>query len=113
VAKTSLKIAPDTGVKHDVGKAPLSLVPYRALHAEAMVMAFGAQKYAPHNWRKGIAWSRVIDAGMRHLHAFADGEDLDAETGLNHLAHARCCLAFLIEYANTHPELDDRHGKQA
>lgn len=73
-----------------------------------MVMAFGAKKYARDNWRKGMAWSRVIDAAMRHLLAIADGEDLDPETGEPHAAHARCCMAFLIEYQKYGLGEDDR-----
>jgi dATP/dGTP diphosphohydrolase, N-terminal len=29
--------------------------------------------------------------------AFADGEDLDPETGMSHIAHLRCCTGFLLE----------------
>lgn len=101
-----------SAVKHDGGKPMISLVNRRAIEEEARVMMFGLQKYGRDNWRGGMAFSRCIDAGLRHLHAFADGEDLDEETGLSHLAHARCCLAFLLEYLHTHPELDDRYGKQ-
>lgn len=95
--------------KHDDGKPPLGMIPRSALIEEAYVMGFGAEKYDRDNWRKGMAWSRLIDASFRHLAAFNDGEDFDPETGLHHLAHARCCMAFLIEYMTTHPELDDRH----
>lgn len=101
------------GVKHDQGKPPISLINRRALEEEARVMAYGAKKYAAHNWRKGISSSRLLDAALRHILAYADGENLDLETGLSHLAHARCCLAFQIELEHTHPKLDDRHAKKA
>lgn len=96
------------GVKHDTGKTRLGLISPYALLMEAKVMTFGAHKYAAHNWRKGMDWSRLIDAALRHITAFNAGEDNDPETGLPHLAHARCCLAFLLEYSKTRPELDDR-----
>ena len=38
-----------------------------------------------------------------------DGEDKDPESGLSHLAHAACCIMFLLEFEKTHPELDDRY----
>lgn len=101
-----------SGVKHDQGKAPISLIARSALEKEAAVMAFGASKYGRDNWRSGIAWSRCLDAALRHIIAFVDGEENDPETGICHLAHARCNLAFLIEYQKTHPELDDRHGSK-
>lgn len=99
-------------VKHDGGKSPISLIPRSAILAEAEVLRFGAEKYAAHNWRKGMHWSRMIDAALRHLFAFADGEDDDVESGISHLAHAKCCLSFLIEYLTTHPDLDDRYKKE-
>ena len=99
----------ETASKHDLGKAPLSLIPVSALLEEAAVMGYGEKKYGRDNWRNGMHWSRALDAAQRHILAFQDGEDFDPETGLHHLAHARCNMAFLIEYALTHPELDDRH----
>jgi hypothetical protein len=32
------------------------------------------------------------------MSAYAGGEKLDAETGKNHLAHAVCCLLFLLAF---------------
>ena len=95
--------------KYDHGKPPLGLIPHSALLEEASVLGFGCEKYGRHNWRQGVEWQRLINSALRHIHAFNDGEDLDPETGLHHLAHARASLGFLIEYTTTHPELDDRH----
>lgn len=96
------------GIKHDAGKAPMSLLSHEALHQTAMVLEFGRQKYAAHNWRNGFEWSRPLSAALRHLTAFVDGEDKDPESGLSHLAHAMCCVMFVLEFEKTHPELDDR-----
>lgn len=106
------EVKPQGGVKHDTGKAPVSLIPRSAIQAEAEVLAFGARKYAAHNWRGGMKWSRLIDATLRHVMAFNDGEDVDPESGLSHLAHARTNLGFLIEYLQSHPELDDRYKRE-
>ena len=67
------------------------------------------EKYAEHNWRKGFVWSRPLSAAMRHITAFNAGEDKDPESGLSHLAHAACCIMFLLEFEKTHKELDDRY----
>jgi len=96
------------GKKYDKGKPPMALLPHYPLREIAAVLGFGAQKYNAHNWRKGIDWSREMSALLRHLGAFNEGEDLDPESGLPHLAHAGCCLLFLMEFTRTHPELDDR-----
>lgn len=106
------QIDKQTGVKHDSGKAKVSLIPTRAIIEEAKVMGFGEVKYGSHNWRNGIAWSRVLDAILRHLLAYKEGEDLDPETGISHIAHARCGTAFLLEYEISHKELDDRPKKE-
>ena len=96
------------GIKHDTEKVPLSLLSREALERTAEVLAFGAKKYATHNWRSGFQWSRPLSAAQRHLLAFQDGEDRDPESGLSHLAHAMCCIMFLLEFEKTHRELDDR-----
>jgi len=63
----------------------------------AGVLAYGARKYAPHNWAKvPNARQRYYDAAMRHLHAWWEGESCDPESGHPHLAHASCCCLFLL-----------------
>ncbi len=96
-------------IKFDQEKMPMHLLSNEALLQTAAVLKFGANKYAEHNWRKGFAWSRPLSAAMRHIHAFNAGEDKDPESGLSHLAHAACCIMFLLEFEKTHPELDDRY----
>jgi len=96
-------------IKYDQDKPPLDLLSRVALEETAKVMAFGAKKYAAHNWRKGFDWNRPLAAAMRHIQAFNDGEDKDPESGLSHLAHAACCIMFLLEFEKTHPELDNRY----
>lgn len=102
------KLGETQGLKYDSDKAPMSLLSREALEQTAQVLAFGAKKYAAHNWRKGFQWSRPLSAAQRHLLAFQDGEDRDPESGLSHLAHAMCCIMFLLEFEKTHRELDDR-----
>lgn len=96
-------------LKFDQDKLPLNLLSTEAMNQTAAVLKFGAQKYAEHNWRGGFKWSRPLAAAMRHLTAFNDGENTDPESGLSHLAHAACCIMFLLEFEKTHPELDDRY----
>ena len=93
--------------KHDRGKAPMSMLPHYGMEEIAQVLAFGANKYGRDNWRQGMAWSRMVDAAMRHLSSMAHGELLDKESGLPHAAHAGCCIMFLLDYMHTHPECND------
>jgi Domain of unknown function (DUF5664) len=99
----------EPGTKFDAGKPPMELLSTEALVQISRVLEFGKKKYDAHNWRKGMSWSRLIGAALRHLAAFKDGEDLDPETGLSHLAHLGCCTMFLLEFIKTHPEMDDRY----
>lgn len=96
------------GAKHDAGKAPLDLLSPLALTGTSRVLGFGAAKYAAHNWRRGIAWSRIIGAVFRHLLAFMRGEDIDPESGLPHIDHVACNVMFLQEFYTTRKDLDDR-----
>jgi len=98
-----------SAMKFDGDKLPVNLLSTEALNQTAAVLKFGADKYHAHNWRDGFVWSRPLAAAMRHIMAFNDGEDRDPESGLSHLAHAACCIMFLLEFEKTHPELDDRY----
>lgn len=95
-------------VKNDLGKLRYDLVPINALEELTKVLTFGAKKYADRNWEKGFKWGVVYAALMRHITAWWRGEDIDPESGLSHLSHAMCNIAFLIEFLNTHPEMDNR-----
>jgi hypothetical protein len=100
------------GIKHDQSKPPIHLLSGIADKATAEVLAFGAKKYAEHNWRKGMDWTRLLRAAKGHIQDFIDGEDKDPESGLSHLSHAACCIMFLQEYEQTHKELDNRYKKE-
>lgn len=89
---------PKQGRKFDSGKPRMSLIPPYAAESIAKVLTIGAEKYAPDNWKyvEGREW-RYMDALYRHLNAHMKGEKNDPESGLPHLAHAGCCLVFLLD----------------
>ncbi len=88
----------ETGKKNDLGKTRYDLVPPLALEEYAKVLTFGAEKYAPDNWRYvPDANDRYFAAAQRHIWAYKRGEIVDQESGLSHLAHAICCLVFILE----------------
>jgi hypothetical protein len=99
----------EQGKKYDNGKPAMGLIPPLALEAEALVWSFGQGKYDAFNWTKGIKYTRILGAMLRHTTAIMRGEDVDAESGQLHAAHVRCCAAMLIEFSMTHrDDLDDR-----
>lgn len=88
---------PLKGMKFDGQKPRWSLFPTRVIQAIIGVLEYGAKKYAPENWRLvPEARKRYYDAAMRHTHDWWLGEDIDPESGHHHLAHALCCLVFLL-----------------
>lgn len=97
--------------KDDSEKLRTDLLPSAPLLAIAGVLTFGAKKYADHNWRGGFKASRLIGAALRHILAYNDGEDKDPESGLSHLAHAGCCLMFLLEQEAKGTGTDDRYNQ--
>jgi hypothetical protein len=99
------------GIKHDEGKPKYALLPWDAIEEVVKVLTYGENKYTPRNWEKGMSWSRPFSAAMRHLAAFWQrGEEMDPETGLSHLAHACCCVLFLLSYQLRWIGEDDRPG---
>lgn len=97
------------GTKYDGEKPRMDLLDSEFLEHVAQVLTFGAKKYDAHNWRLGIAVSRLIGAAYRHLGAINRGEDLDPESGLSHAAHLGCCIMFLDWHLNHRKDLDDRY----
>jgi hypothetical protein len=98
----------NSGKKNDQGKPQLSLITRESLAAEARAFAYGAKKYDKNNYKKGMDWSRIIDALMRHTAAFNAKEDLDPESGLCHLDHMKACVAMLVYYHENKVGKDDR-----
>jgi hypothetical protein len=99
----------DEALKFDSNKVGVHLLPSGPLMQIAEVLDFGVKKYAAHNWRKGFDWSRLSGAAMRHLLAWNEGEDIDPESGLPHLAHLGCCVLFLLEHQSRGLGTDDRY----
>lgn len=83
------------GKKHDSGKLRLDLLPPEVIRGLGEVLTFGAAKYGPDQWR-GVEPSRYKAALLRHYLAMAEGEAVDAESGLSHAKHLLCNAAFLV-----------------
>jgi hypothetical protein len=98
-----------TGGEKGVKPQAVSLVPMLSVLEISEVYTFGAKKYAAHNWRRGYEWSKSYDAVERHLAQWWEGEDLDPESGLCHLAHAGFHVFTLLDFRKNHPDFDDRY----
>jgi hypothetical protein len=100
---------PVRGRKADEGKLPWHLLPFDVLEQIVEILRLGAVKYDARNWENGLAYSRTFAATMRHMFAWWRGEELDAESGKHHLAHALCELMFTFAHVlRKTPSCDDR-----
>jgi hypothetical protein len=97
-----------TGRKNDEGKLKYNLVPFDALDNVVRVFTNGASKYSDRNWEGGFTWGRLSSAALRHISAWEQGNDLDEEWQLPHLAHAICCLLMLLALTLRGKGQDDR-----
>jgi hypothetical protein len=91
--------------KADHGKVRPTLVPVSMVLAVAEVREYGCRKYHdPDNWRK-VEPQRYRDALYRHFLAYLSGEKCDKESGLPHLWHMACNVAFLVDM-----DKENEHG---
>lgn len=89
----------EIGLKYDYGKARFDLVEPEFEEDIARVLTMGADKYAPDSWQHvEDADNRYYAALRRHINAWREGEKIDSESGMSHLAHAACNLMFLMHF---------------
>ena len=87
--------------KADSGKPILSYVPKQIIYEIEKVRSFGVKKYKdPDNWKR-VEIERYHQALLRHtLAVWEDINARDRESGLLHLSHIACNVAFLLEMMN-------------
>lgn len=102
------KMVTQKGRKNDGGKLRFDLIPVMPLRKLAEVYTLGSLKYDDRNWERGMLWGRIYAAMLRHATAWWLGERNDAVDGQHHLASVAWCALALMEFEETHPELDDR-----
>jgi hypothetical protein len=98
---TSVHPTPGPGAKFDDGKDRYDLVPELAEEMFVKALTYGSKKYSDQGWKHvDNLKARYFAALRRHLKAWRKGEKLDSGpkgSGLPHLAHVMCCVAFLLE----------------
>ena len=85
------------GMKFDKNKPDYSLLPFAAVDEVVKVLTYGAAKYDRFNWEK-VEAVRYQAATMRHFSTHMQGEKIDQESGISHLAHAICSLLYLLDF---------------
>jgi hypothetical protein len=90
-------------------KVPLGLVPPITQAYLALGHLEGDLKYGRVNWREaGIRTMIYVDACLRHIAKFRDGEWEDPDTTIPHLANALCCLSIILDAHHSGKLIDDR-----
>ncbi len=110
--------------KHLMGRSKLplfSVVPPSSFIYEAAAMRYGAYEakrkdgqlgYGPYNWRRAkVVASIYIDAAVRHIMDYWDGEDLAPDSLVHHLGHLKATIGVLIDAIETGNVIDDRPPK--
>ena len=95
-----MEMSNDQTIKADAGKPELTKIPRQILYEIAKVRTYGNHKYpkgGPENWRN-VEPERYRDAAFRHWLLYLDDPyGVDEESGLPHIAHVACNIAFLCE----------------
>jgi hypothetical protein len=90
-------------------KVNLHLVPASSIIYQALAMEDGAKKYGPYNWRDNkVVCTIYIDAAMRHLQSFLDGEENASDSGKPHLGHALASIGIIVDAIETGNLVDNR-----
>jgi hypothetical protein len=95
-------------LRYNQGKLEWSLVDFDSLEGLVRVLEYGKNKYARDNWKLGMPVTQVTESLMRHLFAFAKGEDVDPESGCRHISHVLCNAMFLEYILREKQHYDDR-----
>jgi len=90
-------------------KVQLQLLPPEFLVQVARALGHGAKKYGVRNWHLGkVECQTYLGAMLRHLMAWQDGEDLDRDSRVSHLAHVAASVAILLDAAKVGTLVDNR-----
>ena len=108
------------GKKYDEGKLEYSLIPVQSTREIVKVLMFGKNKYGKENWKLvDNPIERYMNALERHIYATKEALEskqyrklYDSETGILHMAHAGCCVLFIIWFIlNKKSEVKKSYGR--
>ena len=88
----------DQTIKADLGKPRVTLVPLEIIKDMARLREYGLAKYGDSEGWKAVEVERYRDALFRHLISYIENPTgIDDESGMPHLWHVACNVAFLCE----------------
>lgn len=102
----------DQSIKADAGKPKLTLVPQQIIFDIARVREYGLAKYGESESWKKVDIQRYRDAAYRHFLSYLkDPQGVDEESGLPHLSHLACNIAFLAEMEKEQNDISRKEDK--
>ena len=108
INETDIKdMAEDQGLRFNEGKPQWRLLPQSSLVPMIRVLEFGAKKYSPDNWKKGLSTVACMESMKRHWDKLMEGEALDEESGIHHIGHIMCNAMFISWLMENKPEFND------
>lgn len=103
--------SPTGSKRFNEGKPEVSQLDPRFIMALADLMTKSAKKYGRYNWSKGQEYHTPFDSCQRHLLKWISGEDVDSESGMNHLLHAAANIMIMwTSQQKNIKELDTRNN---
>lgn len=81
-------------LRYNANKLDWSLVHNQALEPMVRVLMFGAEKYSPDNWKKGMPKKEILNSLRRHVNDLMDGIEFDKDSGLHQIGHIMCNCMF-------------------
>lgn len=91
------------------GRERYDRIPPDALRQLAKHFGVGAKKYADDNWTRGYDWRLTFAAANRHAEQWRAGEEIDPETGSNHLIAFAWHMLVLDEFTRINRDGDTRY----
>lgn len=90
----------ERGLRYNKGKLKWSLVDFKSLTPLIQVLMFGAEKYAPNNWKKGLDKTEILESLQRHLGELLNNKEYDDESKLHHIGHIMANAMFYSYFRN-------------
>ena len=99
-----------SATRNNVGKLRWDLVDWGSVEEMLKVLEFGAIKYNPENWKKGLNREEILESTQRHLIQLFQKEELDQESQLHHAGHVMCNMMFYLYHAKHSSFVSERNN---
>lgn len=103
--KRETNVPENKAMRFNDDKLKWSLVDFESLEPLVKVLMFGAKKYSPDNWKKGLPTNEVCESLLRHVFAIMRGELFDKESGELHIGHVMANAMFI----SFHTPIEAKH----